>query len=928
MEPTMKPNDFSLGDDAADAGHDLPTEDTDASAGAKPIAKRPADEGRTFKTHRPEEGAIYPRALLDFAYDAAREGFVRTASMGAALNIMKRRLRDRWTAEKQESGYVFKEHVHPLDGYLRSQARHKRVHEGEQPKVPESDAVAAARKRWDEAKAAGDAGQMTIAANALLRAVEAERAASGEPAPVQIDGGRHPISEILAPEGDEHGKAIASEAARTVRNAVVATSDIVAPPTTPEDHGIANPEAASDAGFTNETGAAADSEANVERLPTTRFAEEVLHRAAAIVSRVPFEERFAVLRAFEHQFGSQDAARVVALLDPETRAGFEGKSDDEADATSSPEERTTKLGWWKDFWDFWASAWDSVTRGLEERPWERQPDAPWFRSAAQREENSWGNPNFAEFSMNRRRFRMPNNSDLPTVVDGVNFLIGTFAGEGADPVYARTGDSWIAGVRTGGSFRNDENGRGLILVDERGRDVTVGGKPRVYTWAELYTYGKMLQGLNESQWMRDFFNLQVRRIVSDPRFQAAAGVYDAAKELAGLPEDIFGVPRGERFVDRFLPEIPRDNSATGQTVRELARFLAGFIPIARGMHAAKWALTGVRGAANAIAAGAAADFLTAPMNGQIPINAIWRAIGLPETELNNYLDGRESDTALDRRLKNAVSGGALSAASAAVIAVLAKATRAAFRALREVDQAIEGAVDKATRTSPGYESGPERFPMPTGGPRGGPRETAVEVEFRSQQKGWSLADQYARASGNQRRLVEFGDGLTRGRRDVRFIDPGVKLRATTGEKQGRYRWDGGDFTDIVRGGFVVTRPEAADDIVTALAQRYDVIDKGWVRLPNGYMDRKILVRFEDGQVGEIQIWSQRMFAARDRTRGLYERKRTLVPKSAAYYREQSTLDGQTQIIFDEELGLEDAAWRPIIERAKSERPTPRLRKRE
>jgi hypothetical protein len=202
--------------------------------------------------------------------------------------------------------------------------------------------------------------------------------------------------------------------------------------------------------------------------------------------------------------------------------------------------------------------------------------------------------------MNRRRFRVPNNADLPTVIDGVNFLIGTFAGEDTDPAYSQAGDSWIAGVRTGGSFRNDENGRGLILVDRHGRDVTVRGKPRVYTWAELYTYGKMLQGLNESQWMRDFFNLQVKRIISDPRFQAAAGVYDAAKELAGLPEDIFGVPRGERFVDRFLPEIPRDNSAVGQTVREVARFLAGFIPIARGMHAAGWALKGVRGAANAV----------------------------------------------------------------------------------------------------------------------------------------------------------------------------------------------------------------------------------------------------------------------------------------------------------------------------------------
>ena len=47
-----------------------------------------------------------------------------------------------------------------------------------------------------------------------------------------------------------------------------------------------------------------------------------------------------------------------------------------------------------------------------------------------------------------------------------------------------------------------------------------------------------------------------------------------------------------------------------------------------------------------------------------------------------------------------------------------------------------------------------------------------------------------------------------------------------------------------------------------LARRFEVLDEGWKRSDAGYVDRKVLVRFEDGTVGEIQLWEPHMLAAK------------------------------------------------------------------
>lgn len=43
---------------------------------------------------------------------------------------------------------------------------------------------------------------------------------------------------------------------------------------------------------------------------------------------------------------------------------------------------------------------------------------------------------------------------------------------------------------------------------------------------------------------------------------------------------------------------------------------------------------------------------------------------------------------------------------------------------------------------------------------------------------------------------------------------------------------------------------------------FDVLDEGWTQSPTGYVDRKVLIRFDGGTIGEVQIWEPQMLAAK------------------------------------------------------------------
>lgn len=145
----------------------------------------------------------------------------------------------------------------------------------------------------------------------------------------------------------------------------------------------------------------------------------------------------------------------------------------------------------------------------------------------------------------------------------------------------------------------------------------------------------------------------------------------------------------------------------------------------------------------------------------------------------------------------------------------------------------------------------------------------------------TLDELYSKAAAHQQELEEVGRGIARDIGAV-FKSSGIKARATSEEKMARkgYR-TAARLTDVVRGGFVVNTPAQAEDVISRLAERFDVLDEGWKETSEGYFDRKALVRFEGGAVGEIQLWEPRLLAAKKgEGHKLYREWRSLAPTSA------------------------------------------------
>jgi hypothetical protein len=101
-----------------------------------------------------------------------------------------------------------------------------------------------------------------------------------------------------------------------------------------------------------------------------------------------------------------------------------------------------------------------------------------------------------------------------------------------------------------------------------------------------------------------------------------------------------------------------------------------------------------------------------------------------------------------------------------------------------------------------------------------------------------------------------------GKLEIPFVNPGVKSRARTEEKIARGRTPQ-SITDVVRGGFKVDHPKQADAVVKELAKKFEVADEGWQITPAGYADRKVMVKFSSGVVGEIQIWQPALLHAKE-----------------------------------------------------------------
>lgn len=70
------------------------------------------------------------------------------------------------------------------------------------------------------------------------------------------------------------------------------------------------------------------------------------------------------------------------------------------------------------------------------------------------------------------------------------------------------------------------------------------------------------------------------------------------------------------------------------------------------------------------------------------------------------------------------------------------------------------------------------------------------------------------------------------------------------------------LTDVVRDGVAVVTPDQADAIIKSLGKKWNVLDEGWYVTEAGYFDRKALVQFPDGTLGELQFYHPEVLRAK------------------------------------------------------------------
>jgi hypothetical protein len=143
----------------------------------------------------------------------------------------------------------------------------------------------------------------------------------------------------------------------------------------------------------------------------------------------------------------------------------------------------------------------------------------------------------------------------------------------------------------------------------------------------------------------------------------------------------------------------------------------------------------------------------------------------------------------------------------------------------------------------------------------------TELAFRQQQIKKNLTpDQYHKqAAKNQKDLEGLGKELGEEFGDkILFLSPGLKALQKIKDKITRKSYDGtGQLTDVIRAGFAVKNYGDVTQLIKKISSKYEVLDEGFLMNGAGYFDHKLLVRFKNGQIGEIQLWEPHLLAAKE-----------------------------------------------------------------
>ena len=189
---------------------------------------------------------------------------------------------------------------------------------------------------------------------------------------------------------------------------------------------------------------------------------------------------------------------------------------------------------------------------------------------------------------------------------------------------------------------------------------------------------------------------------------------------------------------------------------------------------------------------------------------------------------------------------------------------------------------------------------------------AVELQAKANQAFVSVDDLMERAARNHDDLTVQIRTAAESVGAKQKVAP-LKLRERVEEKiRDKYAGDLNRITDVARGGIEAETNEIADAFVAALSQRYKVVDEGYSFTAEGYFDRKLAVIFDDGQIGEIQIWPPGMLDAKGPKGGhdLYKISRDLSQPEEA--RAKAVADMQ-QLYADVANNLSDS-WKALLAR--------------
>lgn len=110
-----------------------------------------------------------------------------------------------------------------------------------------------------------------------------------------------------------------------------------------------------------------------------------------------------------------------------------------------------------------------------------------------------------------------------------------------------------------------------------------------------------------------------------------------------------------------------------------------------------------------------------------------------------------------------------------------------------------------------------------------------------------------RAPKNQDALASAAKAIAEGS-GAELVNPGVKSPDRIKQKLSRPGRKPQNLSDAVRLGFKVKTPEQANAVVRELAKQFEIADESWAVTNVGYFDRKVLVHFDDGMIGEVQLW--------------------------------------------------------------------------